>query len=137
MVDGVWSGGTHVCWGTDNREAPVRLCNASSPASRNFELKALDGTANPYLALAGVLGVGHVGIREGRALGVRDCGEGKSAAEMGKEGREALGIRERMPLSLEEARKRFREDGVVRGIFGEGFAERYLSVNKVGSFLSV
>ena len=44
MVDGAWSGGTYVCWGTDNREAPIRLCNATSPASRNFEVKCIDGT---------------------------------------------------------------------------------------------
>lgn len=46
MIDGVWSGGTYVCWGTDNREAPVRLCNASSPSGRNFEVKCHDGLAN-------------------------------------------------------------------------------------------
>lgn len=45
--DGAWSGGTYVCWGTDNREAPVRLANATSPSSRNFELRFLDGTSNP------------------------------------------------------------------------------------------
>jgi glutamine synthetase len=44
--DGVWSGGTYVCWGTDNREAPVRLCNANSPSARNFELRFIDGLAN-------------------------------------------------------------------------------------------
>jgi glutamine synthetase len=44
--DGVWSGGTYVCWGTDNREAPIRLCNASSSRSRNFELRFVDGLAN-------------------------------------------------------------------------------------------
>jgi hypothetical protein len=44
--DGVWSGGTYVSWGTDNREAPVRLCNANSPSSRNFELRFIDGLAN-------------------------------------------------------------------------------------------
>jgi len=46
VVDGVMSGGTYICWGTDNREAPVRLCNASSPPSRNFELRFVDGLAN-------------------------------------------------------------------------------------------
>ncbi|KAJ3501159.1 hypothetical protein NLJ89_g9467 [Agrocybe chaxingu] len=34
MRDGVWSGGTYVCWGTDDKEAPLRLCNAASPSSR-------------------------------------------------------------------------------------------------------
>jgi glutamine synthetase len=44
--DGILSGGTYIYWGTDNREAPVRLCNASSPSSRNFELRFVDGLAN-------------------------------------------------------------------------------------------
>jgi glutamine synthetase len=26
MVDGIWSGGTWIAWGTHNRETPVRLC---------------------------------------------------------------------------------------------------------------
>jgi glutamine synthetase len=47
--DGVWSGGTYVCWGTDNRETPVRLCNAASPSARNFELRFIDGLANVRL----------------------------------------------------------------------------------------
>jgi glutamine synthetase len=46
MDDGLWSGGTYVCYGTDNREAPIRLCNAASPHSRNFEFRTTDGTAN-------------------------------------------------------------------------------------------
>lgn len=132
MVNGIWSGGTHVCWGTDNREAPLRLCHASYPASRNIELKALDGTANPYVALAGVLGVGEIGIREGRLLEVGDCCGGKSAEDIGEDGRAALGIKEKMPVSLEEAGRRFVNDDVVKRVLGERFVERYACVNKVG-----
>lgn len=51
MLDGIWSGGTYVYWGTDNREAPVRLCNASSPSSRNFEVRCHDGLANVSVSL--------------------------------------------------------------------------------------
>lgn len=47
--DGIFSGGTYVYWGTDNREAPVRLSNASSPSARNFELRFVDGLANVSL----------------------------------------------------------------------------------------
>ena len=74
MVDGAWSGGTYVCWGTDNREAPIRLCNATSPASRNFEVKCVDGTSNPYLAFEGLMADGmEGGVKTNRALEVRDC----------------------------------------------------------------
>jgi glutamine synthetase len=131
MVDGVWSGGTYVCWGIDNREAPVRLCNASSPASRNFEIKCLDGMANPYLALAGILGVGHAGIRDATSLEMQDCSGSLSAAELGDEGRKALGITQRMPLTWQEARVSLCNDPVVISVLGDELLKKYLDVNKV------
>ncbi|KAF8908595.1 hypothetical protein CPB84DRAFT_1703615 [Gymnopilus junonius] len=131
MMDGVWSGGTYVCWGTDNREAPIRLCNASSPSSRNFELKTLDGTANPYLAIAAVLGAGLEGILEEKQLTIQNCKGEKSAALLGDQGRKVLGISERLPLSWEEARAKFEKSELVEGVFGKEFKEKYLSVNKV------
>ncbi|EDR06660.1 uncharacterized protein LACBIDRAFT_299691 [Laccaria bicolor S238N-H82] len=135
MVDGAWSGGTYVCWGTDNREAPIRLCNATSPASRNFEVKCVDGTSNPYLAFAGLIAAGvEGGVKINRALEVRDCsahGElGKTAAEMGEEERVRFGITERLPLNWEEAREAFRGDAVLGEVFGEAFVTGYLNVNK-------
>ncbi|KAJ7071783.1 hypothetical protein B0H15DRAFT_925748 [Mycena belliarum] len=128
MVDGIFSGGTYVCWGTDNREVPVRLCNATSPASRNFEVKTIDGTANPYLALAALLGAGHKGIASGSVLTMKDCA-GPSAAERGEDGRQALGISERLPLTWDEARQKLQGSDVMTEIFGENFVQKYLSVN--------
>ncbi|MBK1986769.1 glutamine synthetase [Sphaerospermopsis aphanizomenoides BCCUSP55] len=58
-----WSGAFR-CWGLDNKEAPVRVI--SSPrgdGSTNFELKTVDATANPYLALGAVIAAGLDGIR--------------------------------------------------------------------------
>ena len=54
-MDGIFSGGTYVAWGIDNRETPVRLAHAYDPQQRNFEVKMMDGTANPHFALAGIL----------------------------------------------------------------------------------
>jgi len=131
-VDGVWSGGTYVCWGTDNREAPVRLCNASSSPSRNFELKCLDGTANPYLAIAGFLSAGTEGIVEGKECEIKDCGDAV-AAVLGEPGREKLGITNRMPLTWKDARSSFEKSELVDRRFGKDFKTKYLSVNKVYS----
>ncbi|KAF7290013.1 1,2-dihydroxy-3-keto-5-methylthiopentene dioxygenase [Mycena chlorophos] len=128
--DGLWSGGTYVCYGTENREAPVRLTNAASPASRNFELRFIDGTANPHLALAGVLTGGLLGVRDEMVLGVKDCAGPRSAAEMSEAERDALGIRERMPLGCEEGRNALEGDVELRGVLGEEFVERYLAVNR-------
>lgn len=47
VVDGIWSGGTYVCWGTENKEAPVRLVDPHTPKSRRFEIKSIDGLSNP------------------------------------------------------------------------------------------
>lgn len=134
MVDGIWSGGTYVCWGTDNREAPVRLCNASSSPSRNFELKCHDGTANPYLAIAGFLSAGMEGIVEGKECEIKDCGD-EIAAVLGERGRKALGITNRMPLTLEDARLSFEKSELVDRRFGKDFKTKYLSVNKVHHLL--
>jgi glutamine synthetase len=128
--DGVWSGGTYVCWGTDNREAPVRLCNAACPSSRNFELRFIDGLANPYLALAGILGAGTVGVKEGRKLELRNCDGPVSAANMGEEARRSLGITKRMSLTWEESMKAFGSDELLRRILGEELVDKYLAVSE-------
>jgi glutamine synthetase len=131
MADGIWAGGTYVCYGTEHRDAPMRITNFSSPSSRNFEMRVIDGTANPYLALAGVLGAGLAGIRDKVELKIQNCGQ-KSAAGMTEEERKALGITQRMPLNWEESRHRFQESKFMKEeIFGEEFVEKYLSVNKV------
>jgi glutamine synthetase len=132
VTDNLWSGGTYLCWGTENREAPIRLTNATSPISRNFELRFLDGTCNPFLALAGILGVGLRGIMAKEALTVKDCPGPLTAAEMSEAERDERGVTGRMSLSWEEGRRRFEEDAVVRESFGGNFVEKYLSVNKVG-----
>ena len=131
MADGIWAGGTYVCFGTEHRDAPMRITNFSSPPSRNFEMRVVDGTANPYLVLAGVLGAGLAGILNQVELEMQDCGL-KSAAHMTEEERRALGITQRMPLSWEESRRKFQESKFMKEeIFGEEFVEKYLSVNKV------
>ncbi|KAF9466906.1 FLU1-II [Collybia nuda] len=129
VADGIWSGGTYVCWGTDNREVPIRLCNATFASSRNFEVKALDGTANPYLALAAILGAGHSGIQTQTQLLVKDC-RGPSAAELGEEGRKELGIIQRMPLNWDDARNKLSNDEIMRGILGGDVVDKYLNVNE-------
>ncbi|KAF5385791.1 hypothetical protein D9615_002622 [Tricholomella constricta] len=131
MVDGVWSGGTYVNWGTENREAPVRLSNATSPSSRNFEIRFVDGTANPYLALAAILGAGFAGIRDKVELTVKDCPGPQTAAQLTEEQRQALGITQRMSLTWEEARRNLSSNSLLRdSILGAELTEKYLAVNQ-------
>ncbi|KAL0568953.1 hypothetical protein V5O48_013021 [Marasmius crinis-equi] len=130
MTDGVWSGGTYVHYGTENREAPIRLTNATSPGSRNFEMRFVDGTANPYLALAAILGAGLTGLKTGKKLEAKDCVGPRCAWEMSQEEREALGIKKRMPLNIEEARTNLGKNEVMREVLGKEMVESFLSVNK-------
>jgi glutamine synthetase len=88
----MWSGAFR-CWGVNNREAPLRLVGAPGrPETVNFELKAVDGTANPYLALAAIVTAGLCGIRGGYTLPAPVFGD-----PAGVDGQEPL------PSSLEEA----------------------------------
>ncbi|KZP04099.1 glutamine synthetase/guanido kinase [Athelia psychrophila] len=129
MVDGVWAGGTYVSWGTENREAPVRLCNAASRSARNFELRFVDGLANPYLALASIFGAGTLGVKAKQPLTHADCST-LSAAEMDDAARKAAGVTTRMSLNLDESRKALAGDAALQEVLGEELVEKYLSLNK-------
>ncbi|GAM23524.1 hypothetical protein SAMD00019534_066990 [Acytostelium subglobosum LB1] len=52
-----WSG-CNIIWGLDNKEAMVRIASSpfmSKTGNSNFEIKTIDHTANPYLAMAGAI----------------------------------------------------------------------------------
>jgi glutamine synthetase len=81
--------------------------------------------------LAGILGVGHRGIRDGAVLNIRDCNGAVSAAAMGEEARRAMGITQRMPLTWEEARELFIQDVVIREVLGDELVNKFKDVNEV------
>ena len=59
----MWSG-AFACYGPDNREAALRICSPiGSAGSVNLELKPVDSTGNPYLALGAFIYAGIDGIR--------------------------------------------------------------------------
>ena len=143
MLDGIWSGGTWVAWGRDNREAPVRFCvppapaeseptslsaTPNTPSKNHFEIKCIDGTSSPYLVLASLLGSGLLGIQSQALLVEQDCAV--PAAEMTEAEREAVGVRRRMPRTWEEARAALEGDQALRSVLG-GVVEGFLSVGKV------
>ncbi|CCM01373.1 uncharacterized protein FIBRA_03423 [Fibroporia radiculosa] len=129
VEDGIWSGGTYSCWGTDNKEAPVRLCGPGG--EHHLELKCVDGTANPYLVLAGVLAAGMRGVAEGALLTVGDCEV--PVALMNDEERKAVGLQNpgRLPRTIKDARELLRKDDHLRGVLGENFVAKFTAVNEV------
>jgi glutamine synthetase len=66
---GNWAGAAQ-CWGLENREAAVRFIAATpgNPHGANAELKIIDPSANPYLAVAAFLGSALRGIDLGLTL---------------------------------------------------------------------
>ena len=69
LVPGNWAGAA-LCWGLENREAAVRLVasGTGSPHGANIELKVVDPSANPYLAVAAFLGSARRGVEKGLPL---------------------------------------------------------------------
>src|SRR5215210_7275222 len=64
IAPGMWSS-AFAAYGLDNREAAVRLASpvaGAESATANVEIKPVDVTANPYLALAAVLAAGMDGM---------------------------------------------------------------------------
>jgi glutamine synthetase len=137
MLDGIWSGGTWVAWGRDNREAPIRLCVPAAsvdpdlandtPSKNHFEIKCVDGTSSPYLVLASLIGSGLLGIQSQSPLVEQDCAT--PAALMTEAEREAVGVTQRMPMSWEEARAALVEDEALKGILGD-LVDGFLAVGE-------
>ena len=129
MVDGIWAGGTYPTWGRENRESAVRLCGEEG--NYHLEVRAHDGTACPYIAMAALLAGGMLGVAQNTPLVAKDCQSG--AHLMTAEQRDDMGIRGRLPLNLEEAREYLEMDGQLVEALGPDFVGKFLSVNKVRS----
>ncbi|KAI1128315.1 glutamine synthetase [Nemania abortiva] len=119
MVDSCWAGGRWVTWGTQNKEAPLRKCEDS-----HWELKTLDGLANPYLAIAAVLAAGIEGVRTRTPLKWKDCIE--DPAKLTKAERGVLGIDKMFPKDLHEALQALSADRELASLLEPAFVQRYI-----------
>jgi len=128
IVPQFWAG-AFVCWGHDNREAPVRvpsLFSGMEEASTNVELKAADASANPYLAVGGLIAAGLDGLERGL--------EPPEPVEVDpvtiEEGeRHDRGIVP-LPATQAEALDALAADEVLTGALGPVLAESYLAVRR-------
>ena len=126
IAPGMWSS-AYVSYGPDNREAAVRLASpvaGAETATANIELKPVDVTANPYLALAAVLAAGMDGME--RAL---DPGDPVTVdpATLSEEERAFRGIRP-FPASLDETLDALERDDVLIEALGEPLVRTHLAV---------
>ena len=130
IQDHIWSCGTYACWGKDNRETAVRL--TGPPGGQHFEVRSVDGTANPHVALATLLGLGLIGIEKGLELRIEEVDD--SAVDLSAEERERKGIIGRFESTLSAARELARRDEAINYVLGKEFVQKYLSVNEVCEF---
>jgi glutamine synthetase len=128
LAPNMWSS-AYTAWGPDNREAAVRVASPFKgrvEATTNIEIKGVDGSANPYLALGAILAAGLDGVR--RAL---DPGEPVSVNphDMKEAERQARGIR-RYPSSLAEAVEALQNDQVLVDALGAARAREFMAVRR-------
>lgn len=117
------------CYGYDNREAPLRVASSywgREMASTNLEMKTVDNTANPYLALGGIIAAGLDGIA--RKL---DPGEPVQVdpATIPADERELRGIH-RLPATLGDALEALQGDHVLMDALGPLLGPAYQIVKR-------
>jgi glutamine synthetase len=126
LAPGMWAS-AYAAYGLDNREAAVRLASpvaGRESATANVELKPVDVTSNPYLALSAVLAAGMDGMDRGL-----DPGEPTMVdpATLSDEERASSGILP-LPASLDEAVDALEEDHVLIEALGEPLVRTHVAV---------
>jgi glutamine synthetase len=122
----MWSG-AYLCYGPDNREAAVRICSPiGSAGSVNLELKPVDSTGNPYLALGAFIYAGIDGIRR-----ILDPGEPLlvDPATLDPAERERLSV-SRLPSNLGIALDALEADSYLMSALGPLRSTAYLAVKR-------
>lgn len=120
-----WTG-VYQSWGLDNREAAVRVIRETTGEVKNFELKTVDASSNPYLTLGVIMAAGVDGIMKEMEL-VNPIQE--DPAYLSEDELEKLKIR-RLPLNLAESITELKDDEVILSAMGEKLAKAYIAVKE-------
>lgn len=125
-----WSGAA-VCWGLENREAAIRFCAATpgNPHGANVELKCGDLSANPYYALACILGSSIDGIDQSMELPPEIT---VNPSTMPQEERERYGV-SRLPSTYDEVTEAFAQSSFAKELLGEDVVEADLAIRRLMS----
>jgi glutamine synthetase len=128
LAPGMWAS-AYAAYGLDNREAAVRLASpvaGRESATANVELKPVDVTSNPYLALAAVLAAGMDGIERGLGPGEPTMVD---PATLSDEERASKGIRP-LPASPDEALDALEDDSALKEALGEPLVRTHVAVGR-------
>lgn len=108
VTDFLNGAGTHVSWGTQNRDVPVRQISIS-----HWELRCVDATANFYLLLHLVISSGLHGISQNLPLKQQDLVDYPSTFSTVR--LKDMGIEEMLPKSMKEAVEVLKENEDLKG----------------------
>jgi glutamine synthetase len=123
IADSMWTSGTWVAWGTQNREVPLRRVNQG-----RWEIRCLDGFANPYLALSALLAAGLNGVESKKQMITKDCT--LNPAHLTETQLDELGITEKMPSSLEQSLQELEKDDVLRRFISSRLIDDYVVMKR-------
>ena len=121
-----WAGAFRA-WGTQNREAAVRICkNPQGTRADRIEYKVSDASANPHVALGGLIAAGLDGLQRRLKLPQEVAVDPGLIPEAD---RTARGI-DPLPHNLGEAIDALRKNEVLLQALGEALAASFIAVRQ-------
>ncbi|KAL9050203.1 MAG: hypothetical protein Q9162_006766 [Coniocarpon cinnabarinum] len=120
LVENFWAPVT-VSWGYEHRAASIRIIAPPScdPSATRFEIRVPGADANPYYALAAILGCGWRGVEKKLDVPLPPLGKGEDVGGQSDPG-------ERLAKSLKEATARFMaRHSIAREVLGNEFVEHF------------
>jgi glutamine synthetase len=121
-----WAGAFRA-WGTQNREAAVRICkNPEGTRANRFEYKVSDASSNPYIALGAMIAAGLDGLQRSLKLPEEVTLDPGLIPEAD---RHARGI-DPLPHNLGEAINALRKDDVLLQVLGEALSTSFIAVRQ-------
>ncbi|MCR4562768.1 MAG: type I glutamate--ammonia ligase [Bacilli bacterium] len=118
----------YVCWSDANRSSMIRI-PATRGAGTRTEIRCVDPTANPYLALAGIIAAGLDGIKnvseDELIKPVYD-----NIFSLTPEQRAAAGI-PNMPDNLHDAIKELKKDPIMKETIGDHTFNKYVEAKEI------
>ena len=117
----------YACWSDANRSSLIRIPAIRGNATRT-ELRNVDPTANPYLALAGILAAGLEGIK---TVDIKDIipPVNDNLFELSEEEIASRGI-SRLPETLHSAVKEFKKSELLKEVLGNHLFYKYIDAKE-------
>ncbi len=104
----------YVSWSDQNRSTMIRIPASKQNATR-IEVRSVDPSSNPYLAVASVLAAGLEGVKGNvEMISSVNC----NLFDITEEERDALGV-QNLPQNLKEAILEFSKSDFMKGVVGE------------------